>query len=115
MTERNVTVAPGPPDEGRGETAGNPLENITGDLEIGTDRLVTITCLGRTGMEMAKLEVPAGTVLFRALETINFVAGQCGGYGSCGSCAVELEDGRIVQSCFITVEDDMTVRKIRYR
>ena len=81
----------------------------------GEPRMVTITCLGRTGLEMAKLEVPAGTVLLRALETINFVNGVCGGFGSCGACAVELEDGRTVQSCFVTVEEDIIVRKIRFR
>ncbi len=77
-------------------------------------RLVTITCLGRTGMEMAKVEVPPGTLLMRALESVNFINPACGGFGSCGGCAVELEDGRMVQSCFIAVEEDMVVRKIRY-
>ena len=80
-----------------------------------SDRLVTITCLDRAGSEMAKLEVPAGTVLLRALESIDFIVGTCGGYAGCGGCAVELGDGRTVQSCFITVEQDLTVRRIRYR
>jgi ferredoxin len=77
--------------------------------------LFKVTCLDRAGTEMATLEVPGGTVLLRALEPIGFVVGRCGGYGGCGACAVELDNGRTVQSCFVTVERDMTVRRIRYR
>ena len=60
------------------------------------------------------MQVPAGTILMRALESVNFINPACGGFGSCGGCAVELGDGRTVQSCFIEVEEDMVVRKIRY-
>jgi ferredoxin len=80
-----------------------------------TAGLATITCLDRTGRYLATLEVPRGTILLRALEKIRFVIGQCGGNGACGSCAVELADGRIVQACFIRVQEDLTVRKIRFR
>ena len=72
---------------------------------------VTVTCLGRSGDEVAKIEVPRGTVLLRALEQVGFIHGQCGGFGSCGTCGVELVDGRTVQSCFIRVLADITVRK----
>ena len=78
-------------------------------------RLVTITCLDRQGQEIAKLDVPAGTILLHALEPVGFVAGPCGGNGGCGGCAVELGDGRVVQACFIRVQQDLTVRRLRYR
>lgn len=77
-------------------------------------QLVTITCLDRRGQEIAKLDVPAGTILLRALEPLGFVAGPCGGNGGCGGCAVELGDGRVVQACFITVQQDLTVRRLRF-
>jgi ferredoxin len=83
-----------------------------GEVEVP---LATITCLDRQGVEGAKLAVPVGTVLLRALESIGFVVGRCGGYGGCGACAVELADGRTVQSCFVAVEGDLTVRRIRFR
>jgi ferredoxin len=73
--------------------------------------MVTVTCLDRTGGELARIEVPKGTVLLRALEEVGFVSGVCGGFGSCGMCGVDLADGRRVQSCFIRVTGDMTVRK----
>lgn len=79
------------------------------------DRLVTITCLDRDGRQIGVVEVPKGTVLLRALEPLGFVAGSCGGNGACGWCAVELEDGRVVQSCFIRVQTDLTVRRLRFK
>jgi ferredoxin len=75
--------------------------------------MVTVTCLDRSGNEAARVEVPKGTVLLRALEEVGFVYGACGGFGSCGTCGVELADGRTVQSCFIRVYGDITVRKRR--
>jgi ferredoxin len=81
----------------------------------GTPSTVTITCLDAAGTEIARLEVRRGTILMRALESVRFVAAPCGGNGACGGCAVELDDGRVVQSCFIRVERDLTVRRRSYR
>ncbi len=74
-------------------------------------RVAKVTCLDRSGRQMHVVEVPRGTLLLHPLQGVGFVLGTCGGNGSCGSCAVELEDGRLVQSCFLTVEEDVTVRK----
>ena len=73
--------------------------------------MLTVTCLGRSGDVVARIDVPKGTVLLRPLEAVHFISSQCGGFGSCGACGVELADGRTVLSCFIRVVDDMTVRK----
>jgi ferredoxin len=72
-----------------------------------------VTCLDRLGNEMSSVEVPRGVTLLHALQRVGFVYGTCGGYAGCGGCAVELGDGRLVLSCFIRVEEDMTVRKRR--
>jgi ferredoxin len=84
---------------------------VSGDSKTGEPAKVTVTCLGRSGDEVAKIEVPKGTVLLHALEEVGFISGQCGGFGSCGTCGVQLLDGRTVQSCFIRVMSDVIVRK----
>lgn len=89
--------------------------NETHIAAVPDTRQVTITCLDRQGQEIAKLDVPAGTILLRALEPVGFVAGSCGGNGGCGGCVVELGDGRVVQACFIRVQQDLTVLRLRYR
>jgi len=73
--------------------------------------LVKVTCLDRHGNEMSSVEVPRGVTLLNALQRVGFVHGTCGGYAGCGGCAVELEDGRMVLSCFVRVEEDVAVRK----
>jgi ferredoxin len=75
--------------------------------------MVKVTCLDRHGNEMSSVEVPRGVTLLNALQRVGFVLGTCGGYAGCGGCAVELADGRMVLSCFVRVEEDVTVRKRR--
>lgn len=57
--------------------------------------------------------VPAGTVLLDALKKVGFTYGPCGGLGKCGRCVIEITGGRIVQSCFYQVRENITVRKWR--
>jgi ferredoxin len=75
--------------------------------------MAKVTCLDRNGDEMSSVVVPRGVTLLHALQQVGFVYGACGGHGGCGGCAVELADGRMVLSCFVRVEDDVTVRKRR--
>ena len=70
-----------------------------------------VTCVDRAGHDIGTVEVEKGTVLLKALEEFGFVPGPCGGYGSCGGCIAELADGRLVQSCFFCVNEDLVVRR----
>lgn len=79
--------------------------------KVGDGETVNVTCLDRLGREVASVDVPRGTVLLKALEEAGFTYGPCGGYGSCGGCAVELGDGRLVQSCYVRANENLTVRK----
>jgi len=70
---------------------------------------VKVTCVDGAGQELGTVEVEKGTVLLSALQEFGFAPGPCGGYGSCGGCIVELADGRLVQSCFFCVNEDLVV------
>ena len=57
--------------------------------------------------------VPSGTILLQALKKVGFTHGSCGGLGKCGKCVIEITGGRLVQSCFFQVIENITVRKWR--
>jgi ferredoxin len=81
------------------ETVSPPLVEV-----VFVDRLLNVN---------KRIRVPSGTVLLDGLKEVGFSYGPCGGLGQCGRCVVEISDGRLVQACFYTVREDITVRKWR--
>lgn len=82
-------------------------------IEADAQPMVEVVCVDKLLNMNESILVPPGTVLLEALKKAGFTYGPCGGLGMCGRCVVQITDGRLVQSCFYRVQENITVRKWR--
>ena len=82
-------------------------------IEADSQPMVEVVCVDKLLNVNERILVPSGTLLLEALKEVGFTYGPCGGLGKCGRCVVQITDGRLVQSCFYIVRENITVRKWR--
>jgi ferredoxin len=82
-------------------------------MEADSQPLVEVVCIDKLLHMNESIRVPPGTILLEALKKVGFTYGPCGGLGQCGRCVVQITDGRLVQACFYTVRENITVQKWR--
>lgn len=75
------------------------------------DEWVEVVVVNALGKEMASIQVPKGSTLLQAGQSLGVISGRCGGKGLCGTCVTHVVDLGLVQACIYLVKHKTVIRR----